>query len=251
MPTRLVRPRFLLLVGVVLLATGLVPRPARAQLSTDAALLAKLLFQEQQAVSELTSILTQLQQAYALSQQALTTRPESEIGYALGILRASQNDYNTVVGSTQSIGFQVNAIHNAFVALYPPAGTLQTMSTAQYDTVSGQAQAEVLASSEIAARAQTSLAQIQTQTEMAMQALQNSNGLETITGQIQLVLQLVSVMQADFAALIQNLAATGRVLTNDAAGKASGQQMAHERTRRNRLHYTDRGQTVSVPNKLP
>ena len=58
-------------------------------------------------------------------------------------------------------------------------------------------------------------------------------------------------MQSDFTALIQNFATTGRVLTNDAAMRASGQQMSHERTRRNRLNYTTRGASVSVPNKLP
>jgi hypothetical protein len=58
-------------------------------------------------------------------------------------------------------------------------------------------------------------------------------------------------MQADFTSLIQNLAMTGRVMSNEAAMRASGQQMAHERMRRNRLNYTYRGVAVYLPSALP
>jgi hypothetical protein len=236
---------------LVLLVALLPPRPAHAQWSTDGPLLIKLLAQAQQTVSELQNIEGQLQQAYNLTKQSLTTRPDQELGYVAGIIKSTQNDYTTLVGSTQSIGYQVNQIHNAFAAMYPAQAALQNIPSAQYDALNAAAQSEVLASAEIAARAQTSLSQIQSQTEIAMQALQHSEGLETITGQIQLVLQLVGVMQADFTALIQNFATTGRTLSVEAAGRASGQQIASERTRRNRLNYKDRGASVPIPNKLP
>jgi hypothetical protein len=64
-------------------------------------------------------------------------------------------------------------------------------------------------------------------------------------------LQLCNVLQGDFTMLVQNLAMTGRVMGDEAAARATGATMAHERTRRNRLNYKSRGTPVSVPNSLP
>jgi hypothetical protein len=234
-----------------LLAAFLAPRLARAQFEADVPLLTDLLIQEQQAVSNLNAIIANLQQANALSRQVLTGRPTSEVGYALGILQQSQNDYNTLISGTNSIGYSMRGLHAAFTALFPDDTTLQVMPLSQYDTLSAQAQTEIVTASEIAARSQTSVSEIETQTELASTILQNSSGLDTIAGQLQLGLQLCSIMQADFTDMIQNLAMTGRVLSDRAAMEASGQQMARERARRNRLNYRARGAAVSVPSHLP
>ena len=234
-----------------LVAAFLASRVARAQISSDAALLTELLFQEQQAVTNLNTIIASLKQANALSQQVLTGRPTSEVGYALGILRASQNDYNTLIQNTNSIGYSIGSLHNAFIALYPDGATIQAMPASQFDTLNANAQTELVTASEIAARSQTSVSEVETQTQLAETILQNSSGLDTIAGQLQLGLQLCSIMQSDFTAMIQNLAMTGRVLSDTAAMQSSDGRFAHERTRRNRLNYTSRGAAVSVPNSLP
>jgi hypothetical protein len=237
----------MVLAVVVLLC----PRVAHAQLSTDAALLAKLLFQAEQMVQNLQQILATVQQANTLTQQALTGRPLSEFGYALGILKATQNDYNTLIAGTNSIGYSIDNVHSAFVALYPDRAALQSMPESQYADLTDRAQSELVTASEIAARSQTSVSEITTQTQLAATILQNSSGLDTITGQLQLGIQLCSIMQANFTALVQNMAMTGRVLSDDAATRATTQRMARERTRRNRLNYTARGSAVTVPNHLP
>src|SRR5450432_1744277 len=96
------RRRRLSVTLAALLAAFLAPRIAHAQFSSDAALLTELLFQEQQAVTELNTVIANLKQANALSQQVLSGRPTSEVGYALGVLKASQNDYNALVQNTNS-----------------------------------------------------------------------------------------------------------------------------------------------------
>jgi conjugal transfer/entry exclusion protein len=245
------RRRRLSVTLAALLAAFLAPRIAHAQFSSDAALLTELLFQEQQAVTELNTVIANLKQANAFSQQVLTGRPTSEVGYALGILKASQNDYNALVQNTNSIGYSINGIHNAFTNLYPDGATIQTMPLAQFDSLQANAQTEIVTASEIAARSQTSVSEIETQTQLAATILQNSSGLDTIAGQLQLGLQLCSIMQADFTALIQNLAMTGRAMSDSSASQASEHRFAHERTRRNRLGYTSRGASVGVPSVLP
>ncbi len=240
------------LAGLAAAACLVSPAPARAQFSEDAALLTQLIKQATDEINELKNIEGQLQQAYSLAQQTIQTRPSSDFSYVLGILASSQNSYDTLVGSTQSMGYQVDAIHSNFQQMFPTPSAVQAASSqSQYDTLSVQAQAEVLASSEIAARAQTSLSEIQNQTEIAMQALQHADNLDSITGQLQLGIQLCSVLQADITALVQNLSAMGRVLSVDAAARAADGQYSHERRHRNRLHYKDRGQPAAVPQSLP
>jgi conjugal transfer/entry exclusion protein len=221
------------------------PRIARAQAILE------VISQEQQEAANLAQILSTLKEANTLTQQALTGRPLSEVGYALGVLKQTQNDYQALVGSTASMGYDIKSIHATFANLYPDTPGIQAIPAAQFDTLNTQEQTEVLAASEIADRSQTSVELVETQSELASTILQNSSGLDTIAGQLQLGMQLASVMQANFTAQIQNLAMSGRVLSDDAAAQAAGQQMAHERTRRNRLNYTARGVAVGIPNAMP
>jgi conjugal transfer/entry exclusion protein len=202
-------------------------------------------------LARFATILQQLQEANALKQQALTGRPPAEVSTALNLLRQSQTDYEALVGDTSSMGYSRSAIHTAFTSLYPSTQSVETIAESQFDTLHTQEQTEVLAASEIADRAHTSVAGVETRRELAQTIVQNSSGLDSVAGQLQLGMQLAAVVQSDFTAQIQNLAMTGRALSDRAAGRAAARLMAHERMRRSRLNYTARGSSLSIPTQWP
>ena len=64
-------------------------RPGDAQVSSDAALIAQLIFQEKQAVAELTQIIQALQGQTQLLAQFLKGQPQGELDYVGSLLQGT------------------------------------------------------------------------------------------------------------------------------------------------------------------
>ncbi len=242
--------RRVLATGGLLAALAIAPS-AHAQWSTDFALLEQLIQQEQQAVGELTSILQALQSQTQLIQQWMKGQPQGEIEFASGLLQGAETSYASLIGNLQTIGYTIGAVNGDYETTFPNTSDLQSMQSSQFPQVESGYQNEILASSEIAARSQSSLEDAQTLTELAKQILAYTGNTDSEVGQLQLILQMLGVVQSQMTMLVQNLTTTGRALTDTGAANASERQMSDERKRRNRENYTSRGASVSVPNQMP
>ena len=242
--------RAVLAAAVLTAALGIAPA-ARAQVSSDAGLIAQLIVQEQQAVAQLKSILSTLQGQTQLVLQLLKGQPQGELDLVGGLLQSAQTNYTSLLGNLQTIGYTIGAVNGNYSQTFPNTSSYQGMPQTGYPDVESGWQNEVLASSEIAARSQSSISNTEELTDLAKQILQLSGSTEGEVGQLQLILQILGVVQSQMTMLVQNLATTGRAMVETGAATASERQLSTERRRRNRLIYTSRGAPVSVPSQMP
>jgi len=111
---------------------------------------------------------------------------------------------------------------------------------------------EVTIVSKAAVRVQSSISTLDADNRAIANILsQANNGSTGQVRQLQLINQQLAVIHKDLGSLLQNLATTGRVLTNWSAGSTGEQMMARERTRRRLEGYTARGRPSRVLNRLP
>jgi len=239
------------LAAAVLLATVLLSPPADAQFQTDAALLAQLIAQEQQAVAQLTSILTTLQGQTVLIKQYLNGQPQGELNMVAGLLAGADTNYQNLLGNLQTIGYTISSVNSQYNHAFPDGTTLQGMPSSQFPSVESGWSNEILASSQIAARSQSSLSDTQVLTETAKQIVQYVGTTDSTVGQLQLVTQMLAVVSQQMTMLVQNLATTGRAMVETGAAGASERQLSTERRHRNRANYKNRGNPVNVPSQMP
>jgi conjugal transfer/entry exclusion protein len=226
-------------------------RPGDAQVSSDAALIAQLIFQEKQAVAELTQIIQALQGQTQLLAQFLKGQPQGELDYVGSLLQGTERNYTALIGNLQSIGYTISAVNGDYETTFPNTTALQAMRSSEFPTVQSGYENEILASSEIAARSQASLSDTEVLTDLAKQILSYVGTTDSAVGQLQLILQMLGVVQTQMTVLVQNLATTGRAMADTGAAAASERQLATERIHRNRADYTSRGAPVNVPSEMP
>jgi conjugal transfer/entry exclusion protein len=242
--------RAALAAGAFAVAVG-APRTAHAQLSSDAALIGQLIVQEQQAVTQLKAIVQALAGQTQLIMQMLKGQPQGEIDAIAGLLASSQANYQTLIGNLQTIGYTIQSVNGDYSNTFPNGSQYTPMSTGQMQSVTAGWQSEILASAEIAARAQTSISDTQHLNDLAAQLLQMTGTADSEVGQLQLVTEMLGVLQAQMTMLVTNLSTTGRALVEGNAAGASERTMSTEHKRRNRLNYTSRGASVNVPSQMP
>lgn len=239
-------------LGAVVVAVALGVGPdADAQFTSDAALLAQMIAQEQQAVAQLTQILQTLKGQTQLLSQVLWGEPLQEVGLALGLLQTTYQNYQNILADLKSLGYTLESVNYNFTAMFPNTYAYQGMPQTGYPVVESGWQDEILASSQIAARSQAAITDTQELTNLASQIVQYSGSAQGEVGQLQLIVQILGVVQSDMTMLVQNLTTMGRALIETGASTASERQLSVERRRRNRLNYTSRGQPVSVPSQMP
>jgi conjugal transfer/entry exclusion protein len=225
--------------------------PANAQVSSDAGLIVQLIAQEQQAVGQLKMILSTLQGQVQLIQQFVQGQPQGELDAVSGILQGTQANYASLVGNLQTIGYTLGAVNADYTTTFPNATAAQGIAPSNYATLESNWQQEILASSEIAARSQSSISETEALTQAAAQIMAYVGGTDSAVGQLQLVVQMLGVVQSQMTMLVQNLATTGRAMVDTGAATASERNISTERKRRNRINYTSRGASVNVPGTLP
>jgi P-type conjugative transfer protein TrbJ len=239
------------LAAAALLTAVLLTPPAGAQVSSDAGLITQLLAQEQQAVSQLKSILSTLQSQTTLIQQYLQGQPQGELNAVAGLLAGANTSYTNLLGTLQTIGYTINSVNANYADTFPNGASYEGMTSSQFPSVESGWSDEILASSQIAARSESSLSDTQALTDAAAQILQYLGTTDSTVGQLQLVTQMLNVVSQQMTMLVQNLATTGRAMVETGAAQASERQLSTERKRRNRVNYTNHGNPVNVPSKMP
>ena len=146
-------------------------------------------------------------------------------------------------GDLSSIGYSIASVNRSFDQMFPK--TQSQWRNARYSDFGNyydRWNAEVTTASKAAVRAQSASAPSMPTT--APSRTSSASRISSSTGQVrqlQLINQQLALIHKDLGSLVQNLATTGRVLTNWSAGAVGEQMMARERSRRRLDGYTSRG----------
>ena len=169
------------------------------------------------------------------------------------LLSQGQFTYAQLQGDLSSIGYNISAVNRNFDSMFPKSqAQWRNARYSDFGNYYDRWNAEVTTASKAAVRAQSTISTLDADNRQMMDILRQSNA--SSTGQVrllQLINQQLALIHKDLGSLLQNLATTGRVLTQWSAGSVGEQMMARERSRRRLDGYTYRGRPPRVLNRLP
>lgn len=244
-------------VTVTLLILAVHSTPARSQVPvTDAGNLAH------NAVTALNSVkmvLNTYQQIQIMESQlryqlhALESLNPASFSGLLALINQTETTYATLQGDLATVGFTVSQINRDFDRLFPPSqGHWSAVRYSDFNGYYDRWNGEVETSAKAAARAQAGISALDAYSRQVAGILAQSNAVSTgDVRQLQLVNQELAVLHADLGSILQNLATTGRVLTDWTAGSVGEQMLTRERARRRLDGYTNRGKPSRVLKALP
>lgn len=235
-----------------LLAASLftVSTDARADLfGVDVGVLTQILAESIQQVAYLIQAVGQLGTQIQLMETTLSRLDGRSYDGIQHLLTDTSNNFSALTRDINAVGYTLDDINRNYRTAFP--STYQMAPTESFEGTRTRWQNEVLSSALVAARAQSELAALQSNTDQAVAIVSASRGAPGEVAQLQAVVQMLGVMQSQMKMLVEDLVTVGRVQTNAAAAAASDRQMSREIHRRNLLNYTDRGAPVPVMTTLP
>jgi conjugal transfer/entry exclusion protein len=236
------------LLAVALAALTATPT-ARADLfGGDLPLLTGILTQSIAEVSDLGAEIGDIATQIELMRTMLSQLDPSSFSVLSNFLTDATYSLSNLQSGVSAIGYTLGAVDGQFQRQFP--SNLAGVAFAQFDGLYNQWASEVLGAAQIAVRAQTEIASIKDQAREATAILANASRAQGEVAQLQAVVQMLGLMQAQNGALVQTLATTGRVLASSAAVAASERQLSREKKRRQLAGYTSRGRPVP-PMPLP
>jgi conjugal transfer/entry exclusion protein len=165
------------------------------------------------------------------------------------VLESNELSYEELTSDVSAMGHTLMNVNAEFQKVY--ASSYENVPTDRFDGVYTRWQKEILGSAQIAARSQATLSTLAKNAAQAKGILQRSAQATGEVAQMQAVVQMLGVMQAQSNAVLQSLTTTGRVLTSATATTASERQLAREKKQRSLAGYTKRGAPVPDVRKLP
>ena len=243
-----------LAVGALLLA---VSSAARAQIPvTDVGNLTQNTTTATQAllmVEKMVTELERLQTQIDNQRQMLKSVDPTTFAGLRSLLSQGQFTYAQLQGDLATIGYNVNAVNSSFDRMFPrQQSQWRNVRYSDFNNYYDSWNGEVTSASKAAVRAQSAISTLDANNRAIADILsQSSNSSTGQVRQLQLVNQQLALIHAELATLVQNLATTGRVLTQWSAGAVGEQMMARERARRRLDGYTNRGRPPRVLNRLP
>jgi P-type conjugative transfer protein TrbJ len=234
------------LVSAFAVATSaaLTPRCAQAQFGGDIVILGTILAE---LIKQTADMFTQI----SLLRQALSRLDGLSFDTLRGLLVDTQPGYDALVQNVDSIGYRLDAINRSFRKVFPSTSDLKSVRYSDFEPLVARWQDEIQASALVAARAQSNITWLKQRSDQAADILSRSASAEGQVAQLQAVVQMLGVMQAQTVGMAKSIDAAGRVTTNLAAASAAEKQLSRERKRRNLANYTFRGAPVTVLKKLP
>ena len=227
-----------------LASSALFPGIARAQFGGDIIVLGTILAE---LIKQTTDMMTQI----SLLRQALSRLDGLSFDTLRGLLIDAQPTYDALVQDVESIGYRLDSVNRTFRKVFPGTSDLKSIRYSDFDPLVGRWQDEIQASALVAARAQSNITWLKQRSDEAADILSRSASAQGQVAQMQAVVQMLGVMQAQTLGMAQSIDAAGRVTTNMAAASAAEKQLSRERKRRNLANYTYRGSPVTVLKKLP
>lgn len=252
MRTRACRSQRTLVAGLVAGLIGAActwTRPARGDLwGGDLPLLAGILAEAFAEVSNLSSMVTQVVEQVRLLKTLISGLDSRSFAAVTEVLRDAERTQAALTTGIQSMSYSLQRIDDEFGALYPsdprPSLEQRTVYYARWNQ-------EVLAASHVAARQQSLIEKLGDRANEARDLVVQSQNAAGEIGQLQLVVQMLSIMHAQLLTIDQTLATTGRVLTDMSATSASASQLSLAKKADSLSNYTSRGDPVRVPIRLP
>ena len=240
------------LVCSVLAGEATRAEPARADLwGGDLALLAAILGNAISTVTQLTSMLTQVAYQVSMLKTMLSQVQSGSFTSLLNFIVTARSSFNTLTFGVRAMAYTLSRIDAEYQQLFPPdpppAGTTVAQHRQQY-TAWNQ---EIVGSSQVAARQQSTLSTLDAHAAQTNAILEQSQAAGGVVAQLQLVAQLIGITNAELIVINQTLATTGRVLTDMAAEGASERQLSIAKKQDSLTNYTDKGAPVAVPSELP
>ena len=233
-------------------ALGLVatPRAVQADLfGGDDVILSGILTQAIMQVVDLAQTLSNIEMQVQMMQTMLGSLDPKSFMAVLHLINDVTYSYRNVVSGISSVGYTLKGVNTAFQSTFP--SKVAAVPFANFGGLYAQWQTEVLASAQVAERAQSVISDWQENADAAAAILAQSQSAQGEIGQLQSVVQMLGVLHNESNSLLQTLGTTGRVLSSASAASASEHQLSLEKKRRNLSNYTFRGAPVKVPNRMP
>jgi P-type conjugative transfer protein TrbJ len=203
------------------------------------------------ALNTLHTVENMIQQVKLMQQTLQSLDPTSFSGLQ-NLIGQGQLSYQILRGDINALGFALTDVNNGFDRLFPKDKS--SWGKARYSDYDGYYtgwNAEITASAKVAARAQSTVLQIEANNRSISDILSQSSSANGEVRQLQLINQQLAMIHARLGDLIQNIATMGRVTANMAASSAGEKLLLREAKQRRRDGYTSRGQPARVLNKLP
>jgi conjugal transfer/entry exclusion protein len=226
--------------------------PAQADFwGGDLPLLAAILAQAIEEVINLGSMLTQIISEVQMMTTMLKAVGSGSFLALVNFIITARNSYNALTDGVHAMTYTLGRIDAEYKKLFPadqpPPGTTVAQHKAQYVAW----HQEVVGAAQVAARQQTNLATLDDHASKTQAILDQSKDADGIVAQLQCVVQMIGITNAQLILMNQTLSTTGRVLTDVAAGGAAEKQLSLSKKDDSRAGYTDKGPPTAVPHNLP
>lgn len=242
-----------LLFGLLVAASS----SARAQIPvTDVGNLTQNTTTATQAVAMVEKMVTELERLQTQIDNQLqmlkSVDPTTFAGLRT-LLSQGQFTYALLQADLASIGYDVDAVNRSFDRMFPrQQSQWRNVRYSDFNNYYDSWNAEVTTASKAAVRAQSAISTLDANNRAIANILSQANNSSTgQVRQLQLINQQLALIHVELGSLVQNLATTGRVLTQWSAGAVGEQMMARERSRRRLDGYTNRGRPPRVLYRLP
>jgi P-type conjugative transfer protein TrbJ len=224
--------------------------PARADLwGGDLPLLAGILAEAFSEVSNLSSMVEQVVEQVRLMRTMISGLDASSFAALTELLREAETTHDTLTAGIRSMSYSLGRIDSEFRELFPSDPHAATFD--EHAAYYSRWNQEVLAAAQIASRQQTVIGKLGDSAAKAREIAQQSQNAPGEVAQLQLIVQMLSILHTQLLTLNQTLATTGRVLTDIGAGSASASQLSQAKRQTSLSNYTSRGDPVRVPSRMP
>ena len=210
-------------------------------LGVDVGVLTQILAESILQYERMGEQLIRLGQQLAAAQQMLHPLNEPAFEDVVRLLTDSDQKYRDLTGNVHAIAYMLATVDREFQQAFPDDVALARARFSDFDPLYVRWQNEIVAASRVAARAQSSLEDLQANTNAATMILTRARSSDGLLGQMQAAVAMIGVLQGQLNTLIRSMDATGRVTSAMAAASASEKRAARERARRARVGYTHRG----------
>jgi hypothetical protein len=226
--------------------------PAEADIfGGDVAVLLAILTQSISQALSLISLVTQTTYQVQMMTTLLRQAASGSFPALISLINTARYTYSSLTWGVRSMSYQLARIDSEYNSLFPsgppPTGTPVAAHRPQYQAWNQ----EVVGASQVAARQQTSLSNLDAQATQTQTVLSQAQAGSGVVEELQLIAQMIGITNSELIVLNQTLSTTGRVLTDLAAQTASEKQLSLGKSDDARAGYTDKGLPNVVPTTLP
>ena len=226
--------------------------PAQADIfGGDVAVLLAILTQSISQALSLINLVTQTAYQVKMMTTLLRQAASGSFPALISLISTARYTYNSLTWGVRSMSYQMARIDAEYNSLFPSGPPPSSTPVAQHRAQYAAWNQEVVGASQVAARQQTSLSNLDSQAAQTQTVLSQAQAGSGVVEELQLIAQMIGITNSELIVLNQTLATTGRVLTDLAAEGASEKQLSLGKADDARAGYTDKGLPVPVPSTLP